>query len=109
MKSYELYLTFGKDGPPRYYVRIFEQPAYRYLIAAVYHWYDMYIFKVPAFKAFERWHSKRYCKDFTYLPITARQDIKCHFLGERDKKILKDFEVDSTTYDMIGGQVLTET
>lgn len=107
MRSYSLYFTFGKDGPPRYYVEVFQQPWYRLLYSTLYHWYDMHIFKVPGFKAFERWHSKRYCKDLTYTPISARQDEKCFFLDRKGKIVLAQCEVDSDTYDKLGGTIPT--
>lgn len=107
MRNYELTLRFtsrAEDGH-QYLVEIYKQPLHRYLIAWVYHWYDMHIFKVPGFKKFDNWHHRKFGKgNIFFIPISCRQDLKCAFLSRQDKVILAELEVDEATYVRLGGR-----
>lgn len=67
----------------------------------------MRIWKMPGFRKFELWHHRRFGKgDITFIPISNRHDIKCHFLDRRDKEVLAEFEVDEATYVRLGGRAV---
>lgn len=109
VRSYGLLLRFtsrAEDGH-QYLVEIYNQPLHRYLIAKLYHWYDMRVFKLPGFRKFERWHKQRFGKDdWTFDTISCRQDMKCFFLAHLDKEVLAEFEVDEATYVRLVGRAV---
>ena len=77
-------------------VELWEQPFWRWLIATVYHWYDMRIYKVPGFKLIERtlwWFHRN--EPFIYVPLSCQQDIKCYYLTEKKRVVLAKLEVAS--------------
>lgn len=75
----------GRDSK-RYVLEVWTQPRLRWLVAQVYHWYDMRIYKVPGFKRLENWLQSRYKGSDIYVPLSCRQDIRCYFLKERGRK-----------------------
>lgn len=90
-----------------YEVELWLQPWRRYLVARVYHWYDMHIFKVPGFRAVEkvhkRWKSRRLLPGEIVLPLSAEQDCRCYYLARRDRRVLAKFPVDEATYEALKG------
>jgi hypothetical protein len=85
-----------------YRLELWEQPLHRWLIAQIYHWYDMRIFKVPGFRKLERFLEARHKGDpFLYLPLGVQQDCRCYSLTVKQKTILADVEVDKATRDRI--------
>ncbi len=76
-------------------VEVWEQPFWPWLIAAIYHWYDMRIYKVPGFKIAEWIWDKSHWRqsDLEYLPLAAEQDCKCYYLTEKKRKVLAKFRV----------------
>lgn len=109
MRSYELSLRFtsNPNDDYKYLVRVYRQPFHRYLISRIYHWYDMHIHKVPGIKTFERWHAKKFSKDWNYVYFCDRRDVKCSFLSRQDKVILAEFEIDEATYVKMGGMAVS--
>lgn len=76
-------------------VELWEQPLWYWLVATVYHWYDMRIYKVPGFKLVENalwWFHRN--EPFIYLPLSAEQDCKCYYLTNKKRKVLAKFEVE---------------
>lgn len=83
------------------HVEFWTQSLWRYLVAHVYHWYDMRIYKVPGFKRLEDWLWKLHEDELFYIPLSNRQDIRCYHLRERGLTILADIAVDEETYQAI--------
>lgn len=104
MRSYDLFFTFTQTDI-KYYVQVVQQPWYRVLIANVYFWYEMHIFKVPGFRTIEKWDANRKFKKhgFPVRTISDLQGERCYYLTKRDKEILTTYEVDRETYIRLGG------
>lgn len=85
-----------------YLLELWEQPLHRWLIAQIYHWYDMRAFKVPGFKALENFLEWRYKGDpLFYLPLSAQQDCRCYDLMVKQRVRLASIEVDKATRDRV--------
>lgn len=83
-----------------YCVTLWKQPWTRYILAQLYHWYDMRIYKVPGFKKLERWAMER-SKDDWYIPWSTRQDIRCYHLMESKRETLAILYVDEQVYNSL--------
>lgn len=79
------------------HVTFWQQPLHRWLMYEIYHWYDMRVFRLPGFKALERWLQRR-SHDPMYVPLAARQDLRCYHLAKRGRVTLADIEIDHETY-----------
>lgn len=89
-------------GTWTYRLELWKQPWHRWLIAWIYHWYDMRIFKVPGFKKLERWLWDRAKGDpLEYIPISARQDLTCYYLTERQRKTLVVLTITEEQYNSL--------
>lgn len=85
-----------------YRLELWEQPLHRWLIAQAYHWYDMRIFKVPGFKALERFLERHHKGNaLLYIPLGPRQDCRCYYLMVKQKTILASIEVGKDVRDRI--------
>jgi hypothetical protein len=78
---------YGRDSK-RYRLEIWVQPWPRWLVAQVYHWYDMLIYRVPGFKQLERWLQSRHRGSDIYVPLGCQQDLRCYFLTERRREVV---------------------
>ena len=80
-----------------YTVELWEQPLWPWLMATIYHWYDMWIYKVPGFKIAEWvWDKLHWRNDpLEYLPLAAEQDCKCYYLTNKKRKVLAEVRVKS--------------
>lgn len=109
MRSYSLFIRFTNYSPKvTYHVEVFRQPLPRYLVARAYDWYSLRAFKIPGFRRFDSWHHRRFGKgDWTFIPISARQDIRAHFLREKGKNHIVTVEIDEDTYVKIGGRAVS--
>jgi hypothetical protein len=88
-----------------YSLALWEQPLRRWLVAKAYHWYDMRIYKVPGFKLLERFLIWLHRNDpMIYLPLSAEQDCRCYFLGEKEKVVLALIEVNKELRDQLHPQ-----
>lgn len=87
----------GRDDK-RYVLEVWTQPRLRWLVAQVYHWYDMRIYKVPGFKRLERWLQSRHGGNLFYIPISCRQDLRCHHLQGRGRKMVVVVQVAEQEY-----------
>lgn len=90
----------------RYRIDLWEQPLHRWLIARVYHWYDMQVCRVPGFKLAENlwdWRHRNHAWH-EYLPLSAAQDIRCYYLGVRDRTVLATLDVPADTYERVTGK-----
>jgi hypothetical protein len=87
-------------------VELWRQPLWRQAVAAAYHWYDMWIFKVPGFKLVENlllsWQMRG---DGLDIPLSAKQDIRCYHLTRKGRKDLATVEVDEETYRRLAGKL----
>lgn len=101
VRGFEAGWTYGRrTREHQHYLEVYEQPLWNWLIAHIYHLYDMWIFKVPGFKKLERLYSKYYHwryaeKDpdrWGFIPIAVRQDLRCYELMRKNKKILAFFK-----------------
>lgn len=90
------------DDQRTYRLVVWEQPLRRWLVAQAYHWYDMRIYKVPGFKALERFLEWRHKGDpMLYIPLGCEQDCKCYFLTEKERTVLATFEITKEQRDQI--------
>jgi hypothetical protein len=80
-----------------YKVELWEQPFWPWLIATIYHWYHMWIYRVPGFKTAEWVRGKPHWRSgpLEYLPLVAEQDCKCHYLDNKKRKVLAEVRVGS--------------
>jgi hypothetical protein len=78
-----------------YTVEVWQQPFWPWLVAAIYHWYDMRIYKVPGFKIAEWVWRKMHWREgpLEYVPLAAEQDCKCYYLTNRKRVVLATFKV----------------
>lgn len=96
--STRFHLTAANDT---YWLEIWEQPMHRWLIAEIYHWYDMRIYKVPGFRALERLLERRHEDDLLHIPLGASQDCRCYELSIKKKKSLASIEISREQYERI--------
>ena len=99
MRGWTVVKVFSKDSIT-FKVEVWEQPWWRYALAACYHWYDMRVHKVPGFKALEDFQARRARAgrvedDFFHFPLSARQDERCYSLSHRGRQVLASLPVDS--------------
>lgn len=104
MNSWTRGFTTYSSSRNRFHVTLWTQPWYRRAVAAVYHWYDMRVFKVPGFRRLERWLEHRHRGDDFYIPLSCQQDCRCHYLSERGKTELATFNIDEAMYDKLNGK-----
>jgi hypothetical protein len=97
--SWSQSITYSGCCSKRYYVTLWRQPWHRVLIAKAYHWYDMRIFKVPGFKAIERWQTRRHQDDDFFIPWSNEQDCRCDYLRHKQRKMLLTLEVTEEQYN----------
>jgi len=82
-----------------YVLEVWTQPWLRWLLAEAYHWYDMRIYKVPGFGQLERWLQSRHRdEEWTYVPLSCQQDIRCHFLAKRRKTVVATVQLTEQQY-----------
>ena len=90
------------DGSWSHGLEVYTQPTWRRLVAKIYHWYDMRIFKVPGFRRLERWLESRHQGDpLLYVPLSCRQDIRCYDLGIAGRKVAATVSISEEEYDKI--------
>jgi hypothetical protein len=83
----------------RHVLEVWTQPRLRWLLAEAYHWYDMRIYKVPGFKQLERWLQSRHRGEpLVYVPLSCRQDIRCHFLTKRRRFVVATVQLTEQQY-----------
>lgn len=80
---------------------MWEQPVHRWLVASVYHWYDSLVWRLPGVRAYERWQTRRHAGDDFYVPLTNRQDLRCHRLQGRSRVTLATVEIDQGTFNRL--------
>lgn len=88
--------VYSKDGK-HLEVEVFEQPWWRFLIAALYHWYDMRVHKIPGFRRLDWKLGKTLIDDDGEqfrLPLSALQDIRCFDLAHKGRQRVGSFKVD---------------
>lgn len=104
-RGYELPVIHGPRGSRRFRIVFWEQPWSRWLVFRVYHWYDMRIHKVPGFKLLENWIKDHHKGDpLMYLPLSARQDLRCYDLMAKRRTILAEVPIERETYIKLGGK-----
>jgi hypothetical protein len=85
----------------RHYVELWSQPLHRWILARIYHHYDMHVFRLPGFELLERWVEWRSGDALHYLPISARQDLRCYRLGEKDRTVLAHLDIEPEVAEKI--------
>lgn len=74
----------------RSYTSLCVQPLSDYIIAAIYHWWDMhswYIYRHIE-KPLKRRHYRKHPDDLFYTPLTNRQDLRCFYLTNKHRQVL---------------------
>jgi hypothetical protein len=113
--GYTIYSSYSRSHPdaPRldvksWHVEFWHQPLHRWVIARVYNWYDMKVFKVPGFRKLENFLHNRYNRKhpdietaLLYLPIGIRQDIRAFDLNRRQQVRLARVSITKETYDSL--------
>lgn len=82
----------------RYYGTFYAQPTWRYLIAKVYHAYDMNKIVHWVAHRFPEYHAG----SGIMLPRCAKQDERCYKLSIAGRTQLAEIEVDQETYEKLG-------
>jgi hypothetical protein len=85
----------------RHFVTLWEQPLHRWLMAQVYHWYDMRVYKLPGFRTVERWLERMHGDDELYVPLSARQDLRCWYLTEKQRTQLAKLDLPSDVAERV--------
>lgn len=88
-----------RSEPTRYYVTFYEQPLLPWVISRLYHWYDMRVYLLPGFTLLERLLKRLQGGDEWYVPLSARQDIRCYHLERRKRTELVTVEVTQEQYE----------
>ena len=103
--SVSLNVRPGGSGK-RYFVNAWQQPWWDWLVAHLYHKYDMLIFRVPGYKFVESWLYAREARRLGTddpMPLGAKQDIRCYYLTRRNRVDVARQEIDQATYDKLRG------
>lgn len=103
MKGYTVVTSYTKDSTS-YHVDLWTQPLHHWLIAEVYHWYDMHICRVPGFHRIEGWIDtaiNRNTPVLEYLPICAKRDLRCYNLDRKHKTVRATFKISDATRERI--------
>ena len=90
------------DGSWTHGLEVYTQPTWRRIVAKIYHWYDMRIFRVPGFRRLERWLESRHEGDpLLYVPLSCRHDIRCYDLTEAGRKTVVNTDITEEQYNKI--------
>lgn len=103
VRTFEIFRTVNREGERGFGVRLTTQPAHRWLAARIYHWYDMWVFKLPGFgllESIKKWRFRNRPAE-TYLPISAEQDLRCYHLAQRGKTELATLTIDEQTFNQL--------
>ncbi len=102
-RGFETHTIYHCDSNDRTYrLILWRQPLWRWLVAQVYHWYDMRIYKVPGFKLLERFLEWRHKGDpMLFVSLGTEQDCKCYFLTQKERVTLATFEISEELRDRI--------
>jgi hypothetical protein len=93
----------------RYQVEFWSQPWRHWIVANVYHWYDMHVFKVPGFRRLEKWLHDRHGNDpLEYIPLGCRQDLRCWHLTNKRRVQLVTLGITAEQYGRLGGRYGSE-
>lgn len=103
MKKYgfTIYTRYSGSRSRTYYVEIWRQPLRLWIAAMIYHWYDMWIYRVPGFRALERWNRSRHDSEDWFIPLSCRQDLRCYHLANKQRLILATFELTQQQYQQL--------
>lgn len=100
MRGYSLFTSWHRDGSITHHVELWTQPTWRYLLAKVYHWYDMWVCRCPLYPLMSRvsdWRHRR--RDvLSYLPLAAAQDVRCYELSRRKRQVLARLDLPDGVY-----------
>ena len=87
MRSWTVVKTYWGTGDTTYRVEVWEQPWRRWAVATCYDRYTAIVFRLPGFKAFERWLYHLDKREWS-LPLSNRQDDRCVYLMGKERKLL---------------------
>jgi hypothetical protein len=102
--GYSLFTTYRVGDPVdggRHHVELWTQPANRWMMARLYHWYDMRVYRLPGFRALERWLESRHADDDLYVPVSCQQDIRCDHLSRKGRRTLATVEISREVYEQL--------
>jgi hypothetical protein len=98
------------SGPDRrrYQVEFWSQPWRHWIMAQIYHRYDVRIFKVPGFKRLENWLLRnapedRLPENDRELPLGVRQHRRCWRLTNKRRTVLATVRITTEQYQSLGG------
>jgi hypothetical protein len=103
VKGYTLITSWHRDGQRTHHVELWAQPTGRYLVARVYHWYEMWICRSWLTRPMERVYDwrHRHADVLSYLPLPAAQSVRSYELGERGRRRLARLDLPAATYAAI--------
>lgn len=101
MRCHEVGGLYRKGGSTPY-LEVWEQPFLRWAIAEVYHWWDMH--SIPFMKHVSKWHNKLFGGSIDYIPLLARQDLRCYYLSQMGRKNEVIIEITEKQYEEITGK-----
>lgn len=85
------------ENERRYFLHIYSQPTYRYLIYRLFHNFHHFMESIPpihwAMDRLPSWRWRHYSKGFS-LPLCAEVDCKCYALESRERVEIHRVEVD---------------
>lgn len=101
-QGFSLSTTYSLRTEDRtHHLTVWEQPLHRWLIAEIYHWYDMRVYRLPGFRALERLLDKLHRGDMLYVPLGCRQDIRCYHLEQKQRTVLATLDISTEDYEGI--------
>jgi hypothetical protein len=103
IRGYSLSIVYSSRDvqAERYFVELYSQPLHRWVIARVYHWYDMNILKVPGMRRLEQFVQRRHQNDTTYVPWVNKQDIRCALLHRAGRELLLRQQITDEEYKIL--------
>jgi len=115
---------YGKEMEISYYVDVYTQPVRNRIAGWLYHKYDMAIYRIPGYSRLERLLMERHdlkCQGCFigevwrrgggaaeelfcgYMPLTARQDIKCFKISSKNRIDVGRMLITEEQYQQLGG------
>lgn len=93
----------GRDEPApiTFRLELWQQPFRNWIIAVVYHWYDMVIFKVPGVRWLDSKTGSIWNNEIRKLPWSLRQDIRGCFLTEKNRVVVAAVDISRETYEKL--------
>lgn len=108
VRGYECSIAYYIRSEDRsYHVTLWSQPLHLWLLAQVYHLYDMNVWKLPGFARLENWLLRRENRKLgsdNSIPLGAKQDLRCYHLTHKGRVNHITLDVSGETYDRLRGR-----